>query len=109
MSINVCPIATLHVPVEKAWRFLAEPANYALWWDAETQSISPEGGARPGQKIYAQTSGLGRRWGVNIIIEAVDESKHQIDLKTMLPFGITVYNHITCVALDNENCRVSFG
>ncbi len=43
----------IHAPVEKVWPFLSEPANYALWWDAQTVSIVPEGRAQPGQKIHA--------------------------------------------------------
>ena len=34
MSLNGCPVATVQVPVEQAWEMLAEPNNYALWWDA---------------------------------------------------------------------------
>ncbi len=109
MSFNTCPIATVNAPVERVWHLLSDPASYALWWDAQTYSIVPEGPAQAGQKIYAQTRGLGRQWDVRIIVEKVDPSAHQIHLKTMLPLGITVYNHITCVPLNNSTCRVTFG
>ena len=52
MSVSVCPLDTIHAPVERVWSFLSEPANYALWWDAQTRSIVPDGPASPGQKIY---------------------------------------------------------
>ena len=112
MSVSVCPLAIIHAPVEHVWSFLSEPTNYALWWDAQTRwsfSIVPEGPASPGQKIYAQTTALGKYWNVNVMVEEVDEAKHQIHLTTILPFGITVHNHITCIPLDHANCRVSFG
>ncbi len=109
MSIRVCPIATINAPVNKVWSFLSEPANYALWWNAQTLSIIPEGHAQAGQKIHAQTVELGMKWNVNLIIEMINEARHQIDLITRLPFGITVYNHITCIPIDNKSCRVSFG
>jgi uncharacterized protein YndB with AHSA1/START domain len=51
MTISVCPIVTIHAPLERVWGFLSEPANYALWWDAQTRSIHPEGHAQAGQKI----------------------------------------------------------
>src|SRR5450432_2665164 len=92
MSVSVCPIDIINAPIENVWSFLSEPANYALWWDAKTLSIVPEGPAQSGQKIRAQTSGL----DVNVIVNGCDEFKHQIHLATMLPFGITVDNHITC-------------
>ena len=109
MSISVCPIATINAPVNKVWSFLSEPAHYALWWNAQTLSIIPEGHAQPGQQIHAQTTELGRQWGVNITVEMVDEARHQIGLTTRLPFGITVHNHIACIPIDNTNCSISFG
>jgi len=109
MSVSVCPLATIHAPVERVWNFLSEPANYALWWDAQTRSIVPTGSAKPGQKIHAQTRALGKQWNVYVIVESIDEAKRQIHLTTLLPLGITVHNHITCAPLDNASCRVSFG
>jgi hypothetical protein len=109
MSISICPLATIHAPVERVWSFLSEPANYALWWDAQTQSIVPEGPASAGQNIYAQTTALGKHWPVTVMVKNVDEARLQIHLSTVLPWGITVHNHITCVPLDSDHCRVSFG
>lgn len=109
MSVSICPIANVNAPLERVWGFLAEPANYALWWDARTRSISPTGSAHPGQKIMAQSSALGRQWEVNILVEGVDEPKHQLHLKTKLPLGITVFNHITCTALNKAATQVTFG
>jgi hypothetical protein len=109
MSIRVCPLATVLAPVERVWSFLSEPANFALWWDAQTCSIVPEGRAASGQKIYAQTTCLGKRWAVTVMVKDVDEAKREIHLTTVLPLGITVHNHITCLALDPAHCRVSFG
>jgi len=109
MSVSICPIAMINAPMERVWKFLSEPGNYALWWDAETRSVVPEGHTRPGQQIHAQTTELGRPWNVIIAVEMVDEARHQIDLTTRLPFGITVHNHITCIPIDNIGCRVSFG
>ena len=106
MSVSVCPFATINVPVERVWSFLSEPTNYALWWDAQTRSIVPEGRASPGQKIYAQ---IGKHWTVTVIVEDVDEGNRQIHLTTVLPWGITAHNHITCLPLDPAHCRVSFG
>jgi uncharacterized protein YndB with AHSA1/START domain len=96
-------------PVEQVWRLLADPARFALWWDAQTRSIVPAGAAQPRQQILAQTIGLGKRWDVNITIQAVTPDKHRLDLVTRLPFGITVFNHIICTALDGQHTRVSFG
>jgi ligand-binding SRPBCC domain-containing protein len=109
MGVYICPIANIEAPLERVWSFLSEPANYALWWDAQTQAIAPAGSAQPGQKIKAQSRALGKQWEVNILVEGVDEPKHQLHLKTMLPFGITVFNHITCTAINNAATQVTFG
>jgi len=61
MSISTCPIAIVNAPVKRVWGFLSEPANYALWWNAQTLSITPEGHAQVGQKVHAQTVEFGRK------------------------------------------------
>jgi hypothetical protein len=106
---SVCPIATVNASTEQVWRLLSEPASYALWWDAQTRSIVPEGSAQPGQRIHAQSQAIGRQWDVSFIVESVDQFKHQIHLTAMLPLGITVHNHITCMPLSGATCRVTFG
>ncbi len=109
MSVSVCPIAQVNAPVERVWDLLAEPNSYASWWAAQTRAIVPPGRATPGQEIYAQAPALGRQWNVHITVERVDEASHQLQLTTRLPFGITVYNHIVCTALDSTTSRVTFG
>ena len=109
MTFSTCPIATVEAPVERVWSLLANPASYARWWDAETCSITPEGPARPGQKIYAQARALRRLWAVRIEVGQVDAAKHRLELTTLLPLGITVRNHISCTPLDGATCRVTFG
>jgi uncharacterized protein YndB with AHSA1/START domain len=109
MSVSTCPIATVDAPVGRVWRLLANPSCYSLWWDAQTFSIIPEGPAQPGQEIFAGAVALGKRVGFHITVRAVTPEKHQLELVTRLPFGITVHNHITCTPLDGQHTRVSFG
>jgi uncharacterized protein YndB with AHSA1/START domain len=109
MTTSLCPIATVNAPVERAWSLLADPAGYAAWWDAHTRAVLPPGPARPGQRVEADSRALGRSWDVTVIVQAVDEARHNLKLTTRLPLGITVYNSITCTPLDPSTCRVSFG
>jgi uncharacterized protein YndB with AHSA1/START domain len=104
MSISVCPAAIINASIEKVWTLLSEPANYALWWDAQTCSIVPEGRAQAGQKIHGKSSGM----DINVTVSSVDESKHQLHLTTKMPFGITVDNHMICTPLEDGTCQVSF-
>jgi len=80
-----------------------------LWWDAQTLSILPAGHASPGKKIQAQSRAMGKQWNVNIEVVGLDEKRHQIHLKTTLPLGITVFNHITCTPINHSATQVSFG
>jgi hypothetical protein len=109
MSFNTCPVATVDASADQVWHLLADPARYALWWDAQTRLINPEGPAQPGQRIFAQTTALGRRWDFDIAVQAVAPEKRQIDLVTRLPWGITVNNHIACTPISEGQTRVSFG
>jgi hypothetical protein len=109
MSVSTCPIATVNAPVERAWRLLADPAAYALWWDARTRSILPPGPAQPGQQILADTNPPIRGWQIRITVQAVNPEQHILDLLTRLPLGITVTNHISCMPLDGSHTRLSFG
>lgn len=109
MAFSTCPIAVVHAPAERVWDLLCEPGNYAQWWDAQRRAITPAGSAQPGQLIEAVTTAFGKQWNVSIGVEHIDHAQRVIELTTRLPFGITVNNHITCVALDATTCRVSFG
>ena len=109
MTLRVCPIASVHAPVRKAWSFLSQPATYALWWDARTESITPPGPAQAGQRIHATTMQFGLHWDIEVLVENVDHSRHVLDVMTSLPFGIIVFNHITCSELDPKSCQISFG
>jgi uncharacterized protein YndB with AHSA1/START domain len=109
VSFTTCPIAEVHAPIERVWAYLAQPSNYALWWDAETTAIIPEGPVRPGQKILGRTRALAREWPVTVLVRHVDEAHHALELTTTLPLGITVHNHISCTPAGSASCRVAFG
>jgi hypothetical protein len=53
MTVSVCPIAIVAAPLEQVWALLANPSSYALWWDAQTDVIVPEGPTRAGQTVSA--------------------------------------------------------
>ncbi len=109
MSLTTCPIASVNAPIEQVWRLLADPAEYALWWNAKTVSIEPEGSAQAGQQISATSSAFGRSWDVHLTVEAVSSWKGQLDILTQLPLGITIHNHITCTSLADQRTYIGFG
>lgn len=109
MTLRVCPIAHVRAPAKKVWSMLSQPANYALWWDARTISITPKGPAQPGQKIHARSRAFGIFWNVDVLVEQVDERHHTLDVMTTLPLGIILFNHIVITELDPWSCQLSFG
>jgi len=102
VAFSSCPIAIVDAPVDQVWSLLANPAQYDTWWDTQTRSIVPEGPAQPGQQVFA-------RWGIHLLVQAVAPEKHELDLLTRLPLGITVGSHIACARLDDGRTRVGFG
>jgi len=85
VAFTTCPISEVHAPIERVWAYLAQPSNYALWWDAVTTAIIPEGPVRPGQKILGRTRALAREWSVTVLVRHVDEAHHALQLTTTLP------------------------
>jgi hypothetical protein len=109
MTISVCPVATVAAPPEHVWVLLLAPETYSEWWDAQTERIEPPGPAAPGQVISATSRALGRRWPVSTAVLAIDQQQRALDLRTALPLGIVVRNHIVVQPVDAVSCRVSFG
>lgn len=109
MPISVCPVATVAAPAERVWAVLMQPETYDEWWDARTQRVEPPGPARAGQMIAASSRALGRRWPVTIEVLAVDAGRRALDLRTTLPLGIVVGNHILVQPLDARSSRITFG
>lgn len=120
MGINVCPAAVVASPVESVWEILSDTTLYEEWWEAHAKRIVPEGKAVPGQMIYLEESGFGRKWRVMLRIEQVNAEKHQIQFYGDL-LGVVSHNTITCTAIDATSsagaasssgadfCRVQYG
>jgi hypothetical protein len=88
------------------------PETYSEWWDAKTDRVDPPGSAQPGQIIRAHSWAVGRSWPVETKVIQVDPNSHALDLRTLLPFGLVVDNHIRCTAVEGkeaETSRLAFG
>jgi hypothetical protein len=51
----------------------------------------------------------GFRWELDVLVEDINNPGHVLDVMTSLPFGIIIFNHITCKDLDPKTCQISFG
>ena len=109
MTVIACPAATVAASIGDVWAVLTDTAAYTTWWDAQTDRVVPDGPAAPRHTIYAHTRALGKRWAVTTTVEAVDEVEHRMRLRSALPLGIVVRNHVSCAPLAAGGCRVRFG
>ncbi len=109
MSLSACPVAVAKAPAQTIWDLLSNPAGYTAWTDAIVDRLVPEGAARAGQHVIGHTALASLKLPVRIEVLAADGSKRTLDLRTQLPLGITVHNHIAVVELQRDTCQVSFG
>ena len=107
MSVNTCPAAVVEAPVESVWEILSDTTLYEAWWETRAEHIMPTGKAVPGQMIYLETSGLGRKWVMTLRIEMVNPEKHQILFNGEL-LGSISHNAITCTAINATSCQVQY-
>ncbi|HLV98934.1 MAG TPA: SRPBCC family protein [Ktedonobacterales bacterium] len=109
MPVSVCPASVVSAPVEKVWALLMQPETYDQWQDLHEAQVTPPGPATLGQTVSGWSKALGRKWPVSLTIESMNAERHQILLRTTLPFGIVVQNQISCAKVDATSCRVQFG
>ncbi len=103
----MCPIALVNAPIDIVWQFLAAPAEYAAWTDAEFIRAEPSTAAVEGQKIFFRTRAVGRWWPVVMEVGAVDPPR-VLELRVLLPLGIVNSERITVLPLSGRETRVSF-
>ena len=109
MTISVCPIATVAAPAEAVWEVLTTPEEYGTWWRAQTDRVTPPGTAAPGQRITAHVRRLGRQLPVTVDVLARDDVARTLELRTALPLGLVVRNHLVATPLDANSSRLTFG
>jgi hypothetical protein len=109
MTISVCPIATVAAPAETVWAVLTTPNEYGEWWQAHTERVTPPGTAAPGQRVTAHVGRFGLRLPVTVDVLARDDDARALDLRTTLPFGLVVRNHLVVAPLDPHSSRLTFG
>ncbi|HEX6799579.1 MAG TPA: SRPBCC family protein [Ktedonobacterales bacterium] len=109
MAVSVCPIATVAAPADAVWAVLTAPEAYGEWWQARTERVKPPGAAAPGQRVTASVRRLGMHLPVTVDVLARDAAARALDLRTALPFGLVVRNHVVVAPLDTRSSRLTFG
>ena len=107
-TISVCPVAEIAAPLDEVWSLLVDPGKLDLWWGAKLQRVHPVGTMVPGQLIDAAPHGF-KKFHVGLSVKEVNQPQHRLRLVASLPLGITDLATISCMSLDANRCRVSFG
>ncbi len=105
--LSVCPSGVVNAPVAAVWSFLSEPRRFDLWWDAKVDRVEPEGPMAAGQRIFASTRELGRRFALIFDVEEV--TPNRLRLRAQMPFGIVDHVTLTVAPLDERTSRLTFG
>jgi hypothetical protein len=113
-TLSVCPIEDIAAPLDEVWSLLVDPGKFDLWWEAKLQRVRPAGTMVPGQVIdagfKAAQQGFLKKFHIVLAVKEVNHSQHRLSLvASFLPFGITDHVTISCMSLDANRCRVSFG
>lgn len=107
-TLSVCPVEDIAAPLDEVWSLLVDPGKLDLWWDAKLQRVNPAGTMVPGQVIDAAPHGF-KKFHIGLVVKEVDHVQHRLSLVVSLPLGITDHATISCMSLDTNRCRVSFG
>jgi hypothetical protein len=106
MGLSVCPGAIVAAPVEVVWANLTEWERYSEWGGGvRVERLEPEGPAAAGQTGHF--TGMGLRFTFKV--EAVDPTRHQLDVHVFFPLGLQEKAHIACTPIDAASCRVQYG
>ena len=109
MALSTCPSEVAKAPVSAVWSLLADPRRYRHWVDAHLASVLPSGAAAPGQRLIFRAPTWGRFFRLEIVVDAVDEASHVLELTTRFPFGLVMKNRIAAARLEAAASRVQFG
>ena len=99
----------LQLPSNIVWELISNLARYGEWADAHVEHIVPVGPATPGQVLYANSRGLGKRWPITLTVTAIDTDKHRIQMDVSLPLGLLLHQTTICTPIDAQSCRVQYG
>jgi hypothetical protein len=103
-----CPTALVNAPIDIVWKLLTEPAGWTEFFDIRTTRIDPPDPAVVGQKIYGESGPRILRLRVTLEYTDIDVARRTIGLNVQLPLGIAVREDLSCIAVNNTQCRVNY-
>ncbi len=110
MSLYVCPAAVIAAPCATVWQVVTNiPSDPGWLGGVHAEHVTPAGPLQPGQTLLFSGAPFGRRLYLTMEIDAMDEQKGVIDMRVLLPFGMTNHEHMSFAPLPNGACRVQFG
>jgi len=95
-------------PIEIVWSLLTEPARWEDFFDVRITRVEPAGSAVVGQRLYGESGPSFLHIGLKFEYTEVNVAQHKLGLNVQLPFGITVREHLNCIPLSSNRCRVNY-
>lgn len=108
-GFTVCPAAVVDAPADRVWELVSRPDGLALWVDANLQSATPTGPARPRQRMTFTARAMGRGFPIIMTVSEADPERYRLGLAIDLPFGVRNDEVITITTTSPRSCVVRFG
>ena len=103
-----CPTSIVNSPVEIVWGLLTRPEEWGDFYDVRVASVEPPGPAAVGQTVVAESGPRLLRLALEFRFAKIDPVNHELGLDVRFPFGITVREDLSCVAIGQDQCRVDY-
>jgi Polyketide cyclase / dehydrase and lipid transport len=103
-----CPTALVNASVDIVWMLLTEPAEWGEFFAIRITHVEPPGSAVVGQKIYGKSGPRFLSFLVTLQYTAIDAVQRSVGMNVQLPFGISVREDLSCIAISDTQCRVNY-
>lgn len=108
MEIVSCPTAVVDAPAQVVWRLLTEPAGWSKFFDMRVLRVEPPGTAIVGQRVVGESGPRILHLAVTMEFTDIDPVRGKLGILVQLPLGIRVRENLSCSAVGDTRCRVSY-
>jgi hypothetical protein len=108
MAYSYCPTSVVNAPVEIVWGLLTCPGEWGNFYDVRIKSVEPAGRAVVGQTVFAESGPRLLHLALEFRFTKVDALNYELGLDVKLPFGITVREDLSCLPIEQAQCRVNY-
>jgi hypothetical protein len=108
MAYESCPTTLVDAPAQIVWRLLTQPEGWSTFFDIRVLHVEPPGTAIVGQRIHGESGPKILHLGVTMEFAEIDPARGKLGMIVQLPLGVTVREDLSCSAISETQCRVSY-